>query len=92
MFDGVRCLCLPATCPTCLHYVLCVYASAGAWSTFSGMGRSRSRTFPELAGVSLGVFTQENRFRQAVYDTVTSRWVEVIAVAVVAMSVCRHVS
>jgi hypothetical protein len=46
---------------------------AGAWSTFSGMLRSRSRTFPELSGVSLGLFHQENRFRQMVYDTVTNR-------------------
>jgi len=38
------------------------------------MGRSRSRTFPELAGVSLWVFPQENRFRQALYDIVTHKF------------------
>lgn len=40
----------------------------------SGMGRSRSRTFPELSGVSLWVFPQENRFRQALYDLVTNKY------------------
>jgi hypothetical protein len=39
------------------------------------MGRSRSRTFPELAGVSLGLFPQENRFRQGIYDLVTNKYV-----------------
>lgn len=44
----------------------------------SGAGRSRSRTFPELSGVSLWLFPQENRFRQAVYDTVTHRWFDYV--------------
>lgn len=37
------------------------------------MGRSRSRIYPDLAGVSLGLFPQGNRFRQAVYDLVTNK-------------------
>lgn len=51
----------------------------GAWSTLSGpAGRSRSRTFPELSGVSLWVFPQENRFRQGVYDLVTHKYFDYV--------------
>lgn len=70
--------CLAAPCSSllqcCTHRATSLLSlCAGAWSTFSGMGRSRSRTFPELSGISLGLFHQENRFRQMVYDTVTNR-------------------